>query len=241
MDSRPDRFFLIVSFVFLVLVVLGFSPTFFVRGLMDVGDLPNLDLPAHVIAHGLFMTAWFVILVTQTLLVARGETARHRSLGVVGIVVAVGVVVTGVAVAALFPARAPAGNFAPEETTFIAVANSFILPAFVIFVVCAVYFRHQPEVHKRCMLVASLGMMAPTVTNSRLFGAVVQPIVPIDLFMLLAILVLVALIVHDVRRRQKVLIPTYYGVAAIIAVFLGIGAVVGSGLGAQYHDWLAAL
>ena len=241
MADKPDRFFLIVSLLLLAIVFVGFAPTFYLRGAIDVSHLPGLDIPAHVVAHGLFMTAWFVVFALQTVLVARGNTARHRSVGVGGVVIAIGVVLTATAVAVQFPARAPAGGFAPGETVFIAVANTFIIPIFAGLFAAAIYFRRRSEIHKRLMLFASLSMMAPAVTTSRVFGALLQPIAPIDLFMMLAIGVLLALIVHDVRRERRVAAPTYVGLAVTVAMFAGIGGVAGSEMGATYHDWLASL
>lgn len=84
-------------------------------------------------------------------------------------------------------------------------------------------------------------MMAPAVTNSRLFGAILQGVAPIDLFVLLAFGVLVALIIHDLRRDRRIAIPTYVGVGVTVAMFAGIGGVAGSDLGSTYHDWLASL
>ena len=60
-----------LSLILSALVLVGFSKTFYFRSITGVPDvLGSPALPIHLIAHGLFLSAWYTTLIAQTLLVA---------------------------------------------------------------------------------------------------------------------------------------------------------------------------
>src|SRR5437870_683872 len=61
----------------------GFAPTYFLRGLSDKAPLSPL---LHV--HGAAFSAWLLLLVTQSTLVAAHRVAWHKRLGIFGAVLA---------------------------------------------------------------------------------------------------------------------------------------------------------
>ncbi len=77
--------------VALLVVFAGFSRSFFLKGAFGSPELNALRL-----AHGIVMTLWFGLFLVQARLVASGRTALHRRLGVLGGLLAVGVVIVGV-------------------------------------------------------------------------------------------------------------------------------------------------
>jgi len=79
----------------LTLVVVGFARTFYARPFFGAIDEPtrSAELPRHLMLHGLVMTSWFALVVTQTLLIAKRNVALHRRLGIAGAALAVLVVV----------------------------------------------------------------------------------------------------------------------------------------------------
>src|SRR5580704_11205673 len=76
-----DRYFQVMSAILLVIVVTGFSRTFFLRSLFQV---PPLAI--HVYVHALVMTGWFTLFFVQTCLVAARRIDLHRQLGIFGAV-----------------------------------------------------------------------------------------------------------------------------------------------------------
>jgi hypothetical protein len=60
-----SRFFLVMSGVLLLVVLVGFARTLYLRPLFDV-----LPVPGYLILHGAVTTAWFVGVSLQTSLVA---------------------------------------------------------------------------------------------------------------------------------------------------------------------------
>ena len=99
------RFFTGMALAILATVFVGFSRSFFLRPLF-----PELPSPSETIfyVHGAVFTAWIVLFVAQTSLVAGGRTELHRKIGPFGAVLAVAMVVLGT-VAALIAARRATG------------------------------------------------------------------------------------------------------------------------------------
>ena len=76
--TRHPRFFPILSALLIVFVFLGFAPTYYMRP-ANAGAIPTY---LHI--HGGAMTAWYVLLLLQTTLIAMRRRAVHRRLGVAG-------------------------------------------------------------------------------------------------------------------------------------------------------------
>src|SRR5678815_2792955 len=72
-------FFTGLSLLMVLAVFVGFSRSYYLKGLYGAPELPALF---HV--HGLLFTTWMLFLVMQTALVATRRTPLHRRLGVAG-------------------------------------------------------------------------------------------------------------------------------------------------------------
>ena len=127
------RFFVGVSGLFLAMALVGFAPSFFLKvvfehpgAIVEQAEILRRDagedglgvprLPLYVVVHGALSTAWFVLFFAQTLLISSGRRAVHQTLGVGGLVIAAGVVVSGVtavvlAIPRLITLRGPSGSF----------------------------------------------------------------------------------------------------------------------------------
>jgi hypothetical protein len=72
------RFFTGMALAILATVLVGFSRSFFLRPLY-----PEWQSPSEPIfyVHGMVFTAWIVLFVVQTALVASGHTELHRKIG----------------------------------------------------------------------------------------------------------------------------------------------------------------
>ncbi len=136
-----------------VTVFAGFAPSFFLKVLTP--GAPPLSLLVH--AHGAVFSAWMLLCVAQTLLVAQRRTDIHRQLGMAGVALAVLMVPLGVAVAvvALRTNHTPPGL---DPRSFL-VLPFFDLLTFVVLIGAGVYFRQQAELHKRLMLLGTLSII----------------------------------------------------------------------------------
>lgn len=226
------------------MVFIGFAPTFFLRPFLDptTFDPPILpgSMPVHIIGHGVFLTAWYLMLVLQAVLVVRHRVGVHRLLGIFGCFVATGVVLTGIqATLGAIPNAADVG-IPREVLVSIVVANSINLVAFSGLVVFAVYFRTRPEIHKRCMLIASIVIIGPALTVERFLGHTVQLILPefISFDLLFWVSVLAALMVHDYTTHGRVLVATVWTSLVKVTTVAAAATVVSIGMGGEYVAWL---
>ena len=89
--KRRSAFFLVASVLMVLIVFLGFLPSFYLRF-----QFRTTPLPIHLIVHGVVMTAWMLLFLAQTVLVATLRSDLHRKLGIAGAVLAAIVVVVGV-------------------------------------------------------------------------------------------------------------------------------------------------
>ena len=147
------------ALVFVVLVLVGFSRTYYLRGLFAGPPVPSVTV--HL--HGLVMTAWVLLFVVQVSLVASRRIKVHHRLGYASIGLAVLIVAIGLRTA-LEAARhgsqsTPIGFSQP---TFSAVPLGDLL-LFVLFYAGAVYFRRNPSRHKGLMLLTVANFLPPAV------------------------------------------------------------------------------
>lgn len=141
------------------IVFVGFGPTFFQRP----ADLGPLSLLLSI--HGTVFTGWIALLIAQTSLIAANQRAWHRSLGVLGILVAAAMVVLGMlaAVDSLNRGRVPIEGLDPRTFFAIPVRD---LVAFTIFLGAAVYWRRDAQMHKRLMLLATFSLLVAAIARA---------------------------------------------------------------------------
>ena len=92
--ASDRRFFSGMAIAMASVTFLGFAPTYYLAGF---NDSPALTPSVHL--HGLLSTAWIVLLLIQTRLVAAGHRDIHKKLGILGVAVATSIVVMGTLVA----------------------------------------------------------------------------------------------------------------------------------------------
>ncbi len=152
-DGGDARFFLAVAAVNLLLVVLGFSPSFYFR------DAHLQPLPTLFIAHGAVLSLWFLIAVAQPALIAGARRGAHRMLGIAGAAVAILVAATGLMAGADAMARGVGVGSADARAFFYLSVSDAVL--FAALVAAAVAGRAKRAAHKRLMTIASISILFP--------------------------------------------------------------------------------
>ena len=152
MFKSNTRFFFALSVTYLLIVILGFAPTFYLRAFVGFENQANIGLPAGLIFHGVIMTCWYVLFAFQSFLIRRGDVLLHRKFGVVGIALASLVVITSIITNVGIASKAIDDGGAE----FVIVANFASLVLFSVFFSAAIAFRKKPDSHKRLMTCASL-------------------------------------------------------------------------------------
>ena len=68
--SYRSRFFLVMAIVLFLPVAVGFGPTFFLRPWSGAKDYLGGPFPVHLVIHGSVLSAWYLLFIVQTTLVA---------------------------------------------------------------------------------------------------------------------------------------------------------------------------
>ena len=156
---RRERNFFTAMVVALVLsVVIGFIPTYYLRS--SFPDSQQFAPPERFFyaIHGTVCSAWTVLILVQTWLVRGRHLALHRTLGMLGMVVAAGVMLTAMYGALLAGNREQgfmAPPFAPEVFVLVPLLDAAL---FGLLTGAAVVYRRKPQVHKRLILLGTLSM-----------------------------------------------------------------------------------
>lgn len=193
--ASRDRFFYTgMAVLAMAIVFIGFSPTFYQRS----EPQPPLD-PLYVV-HGIVFTAWFLLFIVQTALIAVDRRSLHRVLGTATVVLAALMVGLGVTVAveALRRGAVPVAGLDPRQ--FFAVPM-FDMLCFPLLVGAAWMYRRNPEAHKRLMLLATLSILAAAFARFPL--AFVAKGGPIAFFGLVDLCILAAM-AYDLATRRRV-------------------------------------
>jgi hypothetical protein len=151
-----DRKLFIAAAIGFPLVVLAgyFKSYYFSAFFSDSRPIPNMLV--HV--HGLVMSTWVLYFVAQVALIRSKNVKLHMTLGMAGIVLAILVIVTGMATAysaQLVRHVAPPG--VNPHSFFIFPVSDMTL--FVILFSAAIYFRSKAVEHKTLMLLTAINFM----------------------------------------------------------------------------------
>lgn len=186
------RFFMLIAALMLLVIALGFGPSFYLRPWFK-----STPLPAHLLVHGIVMSAWFALFLVQALMVRTRRIEVHRRLGWAGVALAGAVILTGIQVnLELIPGALARGAISrPEDGVGFALGSMSSLLPFAVLVGLAVGWRRRPGVHKRLMFWAFAWMLGPALASSRPLGQALDqlvaphlPFFPFDLIWLLALM-----------------------------------------------------
>jgi len=188
------RIFTIAAVLFPLIVLAGFARTYYLSTFFDAPPIPT----ALVHLHGLLMTAWVSLFVTQVWLVSSKRVWLHRRLGMAGIGLAALIVPAGLATA-LRAAKYGSTSTPPgiPPLAFL-IVPLFDLVVFVPLFAAAIYYRRQPAVHKRLMLLTAINFLPPAI--ARIPIASLQALGPVWFFGLPALLA-IAWFILDTRRH----------------------------------------
>lgn len=157
--DRARYFYSGAAMFLLVMMFFGFQQ-FYLHG----RAYPNRPLTPLIrpilIAHGVAMSAWVVLLVIQPLLVVAGKRRFHMALGKAGAVLAACVFVLGlkVAIAATRVAPPDATLWNLHFRNFMAIPIMTVI-TFGAFVMIGILNRRRPNIHRPMMLLATLAAM----------------------------------------------------------------------------------
>jgi CHASE2 domain-containing sensor protein len=178
--NRDRRFFTGMAIAAALTVFIGFAPSYYLSSAFDGRPLTTL---VHV--HGAIATAWILLFLTQTSLIAAKRTDLHRRLGAAGGVLAVLLLVVGYLTAVEGARRGATPPGGPPPLAFLAVPIGTLV-VFATLVIAGLSQRRRSETHKRLMLLATISILTPAIARLRyIWGpGPVFPIVGTCLFVL---------------------------------------------------------
>lgn len=155
--GEDRRLYMWAATAAVAIVFAGFARTYFLKAGFGT---PALSTLVHV--HGFVMTLWFAFFLMQVRLVGMHRTDLHRRTGVVGALVAVAVLIVGIATAitAAKLGRTPG----PPPLVFLVIPLGDML-VFALLVGAGLCFRSRSDVHKRLMLLSCVAMLTAAISR----------------------------------------------------------------------------
>lgn len=210
--GRYDRtFYSGMAIAMALAVFVGFARTYYLSSYFGTNaTLSGGPFSAVVRLHAALFTAWVLLFLVQTSLVATHRVAVHRRLGVAVAVLAALMIVAGTAIAL---ATARRGGTLPgvDPLQFLVIPLGDIA-AFSVLVTTALWLRRNKEAHKRLMLLAYLAILVAAV--ARIPG--VRPLGPLWFFGLTFVPALVVAMTYDLVTRGRVHPAYLWGGALLI-------------------------
>jgi hypothetical protein len=225
LPRNSDRiFFGAMTAITFAVIFVGFARSFYLKPLFDTPALsPMLQL------HGAAATLWPVLMIVQVALIRARNYQWHRTLGTVGVVVAVVFVVTA--------AMTSIGKPRPTE----AARALLILPAhqlvfFSLAVAAGILFRRDAASHKRLMYLATF---ITVMTGMRRVQTLLDiSTSPYQTFTVACVLLVLPLFVYDAFSLRRIH-PVTWGGTLLALAFFPLHILVGHTAAWQnFADWL---
>ncbi|MGY6553436.1 MAG: hypothetical protein ACXIUM_02825 [Wenzhouxiangella sp.] len=198
----------------LIVVLVGFGPTFFFRAWAPQPPGMEGDLPWSLRIHGSLLTAWFVLLIVQSGLIRAGRHQRHRQLGWIGAGLLVLIVASSLWVMRGFAPRI--ASLGMDVTPMLPMLSAlywidtFSLILMIGLVGTALIWRRSSQIHWRLMLTASILMTVPALGRMSGQAWLVGsgwPDLPVTMALLLGLLLILP--VHDLLRHRRIHTATW--------------------------------
>jgi len=198
------------------------------------------------VAHTIVAAAFLLVFLVQTLLVVARRTTAHRRLGVVGVLLAGAFTAIGAFTVITETRRGfdLSGALVPRATTLepgILLGPIIGVILFAILVAAAVLYRHRPDIHKRLMLLALVGALAPAPV-AHLEGhwpALVPYAIPLAIVANVCLLGLSPFYERIAGGRMHP-ISLWGGVGVLLCISVFFGIVVPSATWNRFAEWIAA-
>lgn len=206
-------FYLAMTLAITTTVVFGFALN------ATRGRFTFADLPPMVHLHAALCMLWIVLLVAQSGLVVAGSVGRHRVLGWAGAILAVALLVTGLAVTVGCLQRGAVPPFIPPSLFL--VTDVLGVLAFFGLAAGAVLLRRRTEWHRRLMISGTIILMAPAVAR-----ILPMPVLgPLGGWLVTGVLLafILAGALHD-RLVQGRVHPAWLGAAATFLILQGLAS-----------------
>ena len=155
------KFFLAIAILFPIVVLIGFAPTYYLKGFFNSPPVPRLII--HI--HGLVMAAWVALFFAQVFLIRSTQIKVHQRLGYLGIALGIVIIATGLptAIAATkYGSTSMPPGVNPLEFMIVPFVDVIV---FAVLFGAAVYYRRNAPNHKRLILLTVLNFIPPAIAR----------------------------------------------------------------------------
>lgn len=149
-------FFSGMALLLLATVFVGFAPTYYLPGIVPATEPGRVTLPSAIVrVHAIVSTIWMLLFAAQVSLVAAQRVHLHRRLGLLGMLVACIMFVTGLMAGTDTLAR----NVPPGLSELLYIVNVSMAAVFAVLMAFAYRWRNIPPTHKRLILIANIALV----------------------------------------------------------------------------------
>jgi hypothetical protein len=203
--AKSHVYFILFSLVFAIIVLTGFSRSFFIPMVRGTFSKP---LVVHI--HGALFFAWTALLVSQSILAATKRLRAHRKVGLI----AGWLVLPMLALGTIVAVRDTIHDFrAGEGDAALAFFYGELadLAMFGLLAGAAMLLRNKPDFHKRWVLLGSLGLIGAAVGRIPELGG---------LFLYIFLGLIASMAVYDLFSRRSIHAATATGAAVLLTLGL---------------------
>lgn len=213
--AARSNFYVSIALFLLTAVIAGFWPKYF-GAIVDSAIRP--PHPGWIIhAHAAIFLGWMAVVVIQALLVRRGRTDLHRTLGIIGAGYGAIVIVFGMYASIMLEVHRHSFTHDLDLSARRLLINLGTVVLFAVFFIAAIWQRRTRETHKRLMIVATFSLAAPGI--GRVFSLVLHlPPNPLLIQTLFFIPIYICL-GWDWKTRKQIHPVYVLGIAANLMLF----------------------
>ncbi|OZV68177.1 hypothetical protein [Winogradskyella aurantia] len=142
----------------LVIVLLGFSTTYFSR-------LGEFTIPYHI--HGISATLWMILLIIQPYLFQKGKLKAHRYLGWSSLLLIPTIVICGIIMMRMMIQGQE--NYPPNLVYQLAFIDACTLVSFALLYALGLIYRKKLKLHSKFMVATIFGPLLPALARMFLF------------------------------------------------------------------------
>jgi hypothetical protein len=196
--TKERLFYSGMALLIFFLVVIGFAPTWFLRGQLPTRQ-PLHTLVPLVLLHGTLFTTWIGLFVTQAGLISVRQHKMHMKFGLMTVGLGVAMVVVGLLTAAH---EVVAGDGPPGIPPLTFFTIPFLdMVVFASLVAAGYATRRDPQTHKRLMLCATALMLQPGIGRMEFIPS--TTLLGNELTTLIAFLLATPLLAWDYAQRGR--------------------------------------
>jgi hypothetical protein len=193
-----------------VVTWIGFSRSYFLR-------IGHATIFQH--AHGATAGLWMALLIVQPVLYQRGKLELHRKLGRLGVYTLVPLLVMGGALM-LHNMIKHQEAYPPGIVYTLGYLDLWSLFMFPLFVVLAIYYGSNTDLHARYMACTVLVLLPPALTRALVFIPWVDNITKSVNISYILMIVILGLLLFDDSRKGKIRAPYLVALALFLPMTL---------------------